>query len=179
MQMFQKGSPVARDVSRAILHLLEQGELKSLEDKWLNRNGECDNNVISNNTESLKLGSLWVLYVMSGAISTICLLLSAIYSLKSRRTPQNDAQEGHGTANDENRWKRAVKLVKTICSKKHDKAKAHEDVTDCSSRWDYISNTDTPEHQQATASQLPEIIIVSAPPTPIQMTTPDHIVNDN
>lgn len=170
-QMFQKGSPVARDVSKAILQLSEQGELKRLEDKWLNPSGECANNVISNNTESLKLGSLWVLYVMSGAISTICCILSAIYSLKSSQTPQNDAQDGHGTANDENRWKRAVK---TICSKKHNKAKAQEAVTDCSSGWDYISNTDTPEHQQATASQLPEIIIVSAPPTPIQMTTPDH-----
>ncbi|KAK7252107.1 hypothetical protein RIF29_35831 [Crotalaria pallida] len=170
--MFQKGSPVAKDVSKAILQLMEKGEIKLLEDKWLDPSGQCNNNVISTNTESLKLGSLWVLFVISGATSTICFILSTIYSLKSSQTDQNDAQ-GNGTANDENPWKKAVKLAKKVCSIKDNKAKAQEDVTDCSSRWD-ISTTDTPEHQQGMASQLPEIIVASSPPSPMQMTTPDH-----
>lgn len=146
MQVFQKGSPLARDVSKAILQLLEQGELKRLEDKWLNPTGECSNNLTSKSTESLKLESFWILYVMSGATSTICFLLSKIHSLKSSQT------RGNGDPNDGSRWKRVVKLTKQICSRKHNKARqATEDVT--------------PEHQQAGDPQLPEIITVSSPPT--------------
>ncbi|KAJ1384660.1 Glutamate receptor 2.7 [Sesbania bispinosa] len=63
--MFQKGSSLARDVSKAILHLSEKAELKRLEEKWL-----INSQDYSNNTESLKLRSLWVLYVISGGIST-------------------------------------------------------------------------------------------------------------
>lgn len=153
MQVFQKGSPLARDVSKAILKLLEQGELKRLEDKWLNPTGECSNNLTSKSTESLKLGSFWILYVMSGATSTICFLVSKIHSLKSSQTPRDEAQgRGNGDPNDESRWKRVVKLTKQICSRKHNKARqATEDVT--------------PEHQQAGDPQLPEIITVSSAPT--------------
>ena len=175
IQMFQKGSPVARDVSKAILQLLEQGELKRLEEIWLSPPGECSNNVTTNNTESLTLGSFWTLYVISGATSTICFLLSTIHSLKSSQTPQDEAQEGNGTPGDESPWKRAVRLAKQIRSRGHTKDnEAQEDVTECSSRRDYTSNTATPEHQQAMAYQLPEIITIYSPPTQTQMTTPDH-----
>ncbi|OIW10389.1 hypothetical protein TanjilG_05537 [Lupinus angustifolius] len=166
--MFQKGSPVAKDVSKAILQLLEQGEIKKLEDKWLNPSGECSNSVISTNAETLKLGNLWVLYVFSGGITTLCFILPTIYSLKYSQTPQNHAQ-GNDTANDENPWKRAIRLVKKICSRKHGEVKARGDVTDCSSRSDYISTTGPPEHQQTTAAQLVEVIINSSP-SPLQIT---------
>ncbi|OIW10388.1 hypothetical protein TanjilG_05536 [Lupinus angustifolius] len=166
--MFQKGSPVAKDVSKAILQLLEQGEIKKLEDKWLNPSGECSNSVISTNAETLKLGNLWVLYVFSGGITTLCFILPTIHSLKYSQTPQNHAQ-GNDTANDENPWKRAIRLVKKICSRKHGEVKARGDVTDCSSRSDYISTTGPPEHQQTTAAQLVEVIINSSP-SPLQIT---------
>jgi ionotropic glutamate receptor len=157
-QMFQKGSPLVRDVSKAILELLQKGELKKLEDIWLNPTNVCSNNLNSKNTESLKLGSFWILYVISGATSTICFLVSTIHSLKSRQTANDDAQESSGTQNDVSRWKRVVKLSRKICSRKHNKtSKVNEDVTD--------SPSSTPEHQQGMALQLPEIITVSSPPT--------------
>ncbi|WJX44269.1 hypothetical protein P8452_31266 [Trifolium repens] len=156
--MFQKGSPLVRDVSKAILELLQKGELKKLEDIWLNPTNVCSNNLNSKNTESLKLGSFWILYVISGATSTICFLVSTIHSLKSRQTANDDAQESSGTQNDVSRWKRVVKLSRKICSRKHNKtSKVNEDVTD--------SPSSTPEHQQGMALQLPEIITVSSPPT--------------
>ncbi|KAK7319781.1 hypothetical protein RJT34_04506 [Clitoria ternatea] len=162
--MFQKGSPVTKDISKAILQLLEQGELNRLEEKWLDHAGQCSNNLSSASTESLKLGSFWVLYVISGGTSTICFLLSTIQSLKSRQTPQDEAQEGNGKPWDESPWRRVVIIAKKIYSKKYNKASNAQDVTDCSSRWD-ISSTHTPEHRLATAPQLQEIITVSSPPT--------------
>ncbi|KAE9613558.1 hypothetical protein Lal_00016054 [Lupinus albus] len=166
--MFQKGSPVVKDVSKAILQLLEQGEIKMLEDKWLNPSGECTNNVMSTNAETLNLGNLWVLYAISGGISTLCLIFAIIYSIKDK-TAQNHAQ-GNDTANDEHPWKRAVRLAKKICSRKHSEVKTQGDVTDCSSRWDSMSTTDTPEHQQ---TQLPEVIINSST-SPMQITHGDR-----
>ncbi|MED6183649.1 hypothetical protein PIB30_039680 [Stylosanthes scabra] len=154
VDMFQKGSPVTKDVSKAILQLLEEGEIKSLEEKWLSPTGECSSNVTTNNTDSLKLRSFWILYVISGATSTICFLLSTMHSL----------QEG----GVESPWKRAVTLAKQVCKSKKQSEEnvAGEDVTD-TNRWEY-------EHQQELASQLPEIITVSSSPSHSPMTTPDH-----
>lgn len=104
MQMFQKGSPVARDVSKAILNLSEKAELKRLEEKWSITSQDC-----SNNMESLKLGSLWVLYVISGATSTICLLISTFQCLKSNQqhgeeVPLELEGNNNGTHSDERVW---------------------------------------------------------------------------
>ena len=106
MQMFQKGSPVARDVSKAILHLSEKkAELKRLEEKWLITSPASCSNVTSDDTDSLKLRSLWILYVISGATSTICVLLSAIQSLvKSCHQCQAVAPEGNDTPSDHKVW---------------------------------------------------------------------------
>ncbi|KAK7362750.1 hypothetical protein VNO77_04871 [Canavalia gladiata] len=164
--MFQKGSPVARDFSKAILQLLEQGELKRLEEKWLNPAGECSNYLTSDSTESLKLGSFWVLYVISGATTTICFLLSTIQSLKSSQTHQDEIQERNGYLSDESPWKRAIIIAKLIYSRRHNKAgTAQQEAPNCSPRLECISTADIAQHQHAIAPQLPEIITVSSPPT--------------
>ncbi|CAJ1939216.1 unnamed protein product [Sphenostylis stenocarpa] len=142
--VFQKGSPVAKDFSRAILHLLEQGELGKLEEKWLNNGGECSKKSTSESTERLRLESFWVLYVISGATSTICFLIYTIESRKSSRTSQDDAEQ-EDNIRGESRWKMVLVKAKKMYSRKH------APLTD--------------EHQQAMAPQLPDIITVSSPPT--------------
>jgi len=154
MQMFQKGSPLVKDVSKAILHLSEHAELKRLEEKWLISSQDCSNNVTSSNdTNSLNLGSLWVLYVMSGATSTICVLIQTIKWLKSNQ-PHEDLppEEGNGTPSDERVWKKAITFAKQIYSKKHNNSSKEQDVIDCSSRSGHVSITDSPEHSQELAS---------------------------
>ncbi|KAG6691209.1 hypothetical protein I3842_10G054500 [Carya illinoinensis] len=73
---FQKGSPIARDFSKAILQLSENGVLKSLEDEWLTPSHECSTNKTSNKPNSLSIKSFGFLYLLSFSTSTICLLLS-------------------------------------------------------------------------------------------------------
>ncbi|XP_062160551.1 glutamate receptor 2.5-like [Alnus glutinosa] len=87
--IFQKGSPMARDFSKAILSLSENGKLKALEDAWLTPLDECSTNITSNTTQSLSLQSFWVLYLISFATSTICFLLSLICSPINRRQHQH------------------------------------------------------------------------------------------
>ncbi|RDY01689.1 Glutamate receptor 2.7, partial [Mucuna pruriens] len=147
--MFQKGSPVARDVSKAILHLSENAELKRLEEKWLINTQECSN-ITSNNTDSLKLRSLWILYVISGATSTICVLLSTIQCLvKSCQQCQHVAPQGNDTLSDHSVWEKVITRAKQVFSKKiNNSSEAQEQVvTDCSPRGDHVSMTDSPSPQ--------------------------------
>ncbi|CAJ2658909.1 unnamed protein product [Trifolium pratense] len=76
--VFQKGAPIAKDFSVAILTLGENGKLKDLEDKWLTPPNECSNNSASQETESLTLDKFWGLYFICAATSTICLLLALL-----------------------------------------------------------------------------------------------------
>ncbi|KAG6691215.1 hypothetical protein I3842_10G055100 [Carya illinoinensis] len=112
--VFQKGSPIARDFSEAILKLSENGDLRSLEDEWLIPPDECSTNTTSSRPESLNLESFWVLYVTSFATSTICLLLSLIRIPESRQQPQ-DAFEGNATpGRNESVWKKVVSLIRKL-----------------------------------------------------------------
>ena len=167
---------MARDVSKAILHLLESGELNRLEEKWrLITSKECSNNMTTNNAESLKLRSLWVLFVISGATSTICLLLSTIQWQKFFQQRQDVAPEGNVIPSDESVWKRVLTLARQIYSKKVNNSSDEHAVTDSSSRRDYLSAADSTEHQQELASQVPgRILKLSFPPPEAQMSTPDH-----
>ncbi|XP_014517468.1 glutamate receptor 2.7-like [Vigna radiata var. radiata] len=73
---FQKGSPMAKEFSEAILELAENGKLKSLEEQWLTP-PQCSNSNCSPETEGLALSNFWILYVMCAFICTICVVLSA------------------------------------------------------------------------------------------------------
>ncbi|EEF39826.1 glutamate receptor 2 plant, putative [Ricinus communis] len=89
---FQKGSPIAADVSKAILKLSEDGSLKKLEDKWFTPSSQCASNANDNRNESLSLQNFWGLYLISGATSTICFLLFLIHLLKKYWHDQNVEQ---------------------------------------------------------------------------------------
>lgn len=111
-QAFQKGSPIARDFSKAILQLLENGELQQLADDSLTPSHECSTNITSTKPRSLSLQSFGVLYLISVSTSAICFLLSLI---QSRSHQQNqEAREGNFTPDDEIVWKKVVKLVRNF-----------------------------------------------------------------
>ncbi|KAJ7947053.1 Glutamate receptor [Quillaja saponaria] len=177
--MFQKGSPVAKDVSKAILQLSENGELKSLEDKWLNPSHECSTDITSDGTENLNLHSFWVLYLLSGVTSSICLILSILFHyLKARQQRKEEAHESNETLSDERVWKKAIELAKHIYNRKRNNAghvsHAEDQVTDFPSSLDYVSSSGTPEHDYQ-ASQLTEIITLSPhAPAESEMASPDY-----
>ncbi|KAI9096401.1 hypothetical protein K1719_026120 [Acacia pycnantha] len=176
--IFQKGSPMARDFSKAILQLSEKGELTKLEAQWLYHSNECTNNSSSNDTQSLKLESFWALFVISGVTSTICFLFSIIQSQGFCQLTQYMTQEGNGLTSGI----RTLELAKRIYSKKltqethlyRPNIGTQQDVTDCSSRWDDVSTTDSPMHQQDTAPPASTATVLSSPPPETQMETLDN-----
>ncbi|KAL2494792.1 Glutamate receptor 2.7 [Forsythia ovata] len=82
--VFQKSSPIARDVSEAILTLMENGKLRRLKEKWFGSPDSCSNPDAGSETESLSLKSFWGLYLVSAAISTLCFLIFVLQLLKNK-----------------------------------------------------------------------------------------------
>jgi ionotropic glutamate receptor len=118
---------------------------------------ECSTNITSSKPESLSLQSFGILYLISFATSTICLLLSIVHLIISRHQHQ-DAPKGNATPDEESAWKEAVKLVRDFYIRNpgttatlvdiSDTTEDTSDVNECSSRWEFTSTFDTPEHLQ-------------------------------
>ncbi|KAJ4703587.1 Glutamate receptor [Melia azedarach] len=117
--VFQKGSPLAVEFSEAILKLSENGELKSLEEKWFAPSPECSGSadVTDNETESLSLHNFWVLYIVSGITSTICVLLFLVKNYGHHQ----DSSEGNITSSARSLWSRVVESAKYICNSREKK----------------------------------------------------------
>ena len=122
---------------------------------------ECSTNITSSEPESLGLQSFGVLYLISFATSTICLFLSLIRLTISRQQHQ-DATERNATPDEEIAWKEAIKLVRDFyirnpgraatLANTSDTTQDTTDVNDCSSRWEFSSTFDTPEHLELESS---------------------------
>lgn len=121
MQVFQKGSPMTKDFSEAILTLAENGKLKALEEEWLTPSKECPSNSTSPETESLTIDKFWGLYIICAATSTICLVLALLkknylHNHNQYNHEEEEAQlQGNVTAddNDNSVWNKALGIVGT------------------------------------------------------------------
>ncbi|KAK4492804.1 hypothetical protein RD792_000126 [Penstemon davidsonii] len=69
---FQRDSPLAIDLSTAILQLSENGELQRIHDKWLNRNA-CSNQMNPIDASRLSLSSFWGLFLICGVACSLAL----------------------------------------------------------------------------------------------------------
>ncbi|XP_029129834.1 glutamate receptor 3.6 isoform X2 [Cajanus cajan] len=70
---FPKDSPLAIDMSTAILKLSENGDLQRIHDKWLTRRA-CSSQGAKESIDRLELKSFWGLFLLSGAACFIALL---------------------------------------------------------------------------------------------------------
>ncbi|RCU61462.1 hypothetical protein SETIT_J003700v2 [Setaria italica] len=72
---FQRDSPLAVDLSTAILTLSENGDLQRIHDKWLNP-GTCDSQSADvGSADRLNLNSFWGLFLICGVACFIALLI--------------------------------------------------------------------------------------------------------
>ncbi|KAK1382202.1 Glutamate receptor [Heracleum sosnowskyi] len=110
---FQKGSPIARDVSEAILIISENGVLKGLERKWFPSSKNCS---ASTNTDSLTIESFWGIYLISGVTSTVCLLIfiAKVLVLRVNKDQNQRNQESGDIPTEEGNWRKATALVRYI-----------------------------------------------------------------
>lgn len=141
MQIFQKGSPIAKDFSKAILELLENGYVRQLRNELLTPKKDCSKNT---RPESLHLNSFLGLYVICGATSTLCFLLSVTIWVKKFKQ-----QEGNAGPSDESLWKKMVRVARFYRALDI-LGKAPSFADWCSQiRWEYSTASITPEGPQA------------------------------
>ncbi|KAL5575315.1 hypothetical protein UlMin_017014 [Ulmus minor] len=156
--VFQKGSPIAIDVSEAILKLSENGNITLLEKKWLTPSDECSTMTNTNETQSLSLKSFWGIYLISGATSTIGFLLSLFRLQRSYRRQQ--ANGGNQTPSDKiGIGEKAVGLARYFYNGdvKYSPGRAatstasmpHSDDLG-STRWEFVDLANAPEHLEAS-----------------------------
>ncbi|KMZ65154.1 Glutamate receptor [Zostera marina] len=72
---FQKGSPLVKPISTAILEIIEIGDLQRISDKWELSNHGCsaDSDSITSNKQNLQ--SFWGLFLMCGVACCLALLI--------------------------------------------------------------------------------------------------------
>ncbi|KAK3039913.1 hypothetical protein RJ639_027748 [Escallonia herrerae] len=102
--VFQKGSPIAADVSEAILIMSEDGRLKEIEEKWLSPSKNCPSDT-NTRTDSLSLKSFWDLYLISVVPSLVCFLVFFVRLSKSTNKV---------TSRRTSLWSKTLELVRNL-----------------------------------------------------------------
>ncbi|GFP92971.1 glutamate receptor 3.3 [Phtheirospermum japonicum] len=112
---FPRDSPLAIDLSTAILTLSENGDLQRIHDKWLTMSA-CSTDNTELESDRLHLKSFWGLYLLSGIACFVALLIYLLNIVrKFRKTvPDESVSEGQGGS----RSKRLQKLISIIDEKK-------------------------------------------------------------
>lgn len=90
-QAFQRDSPLAVDLSTAILQLSENGDLQRIHDKWLSKDTcSAQSNQIDDNR--LSLNSFWGLFLICGVACFVSLTVFflRVYCQYRRFTPEDN-----------------------------------------------------------------------------------------
>ncbi|KAF9589307.1 hypothetical protein IFM89_022634 [Coptis chinensis] len=87
LKIFRKGSPIARDFSKAILELSENETLDRLDRDWFkSSNNECaDSDNKDTDNQSLSISNFWGLFLVTTFTSTIILVLYILHLFRKFR----------------------------------------------------------------------------------------------
>ncbi|XP_078150485.1 glutamate receptor 2.5-like [Carex rostrata] len=96
---FPKGSPQVADFSRAIVNITEDDKIQ-IDKKWIGFSNCSSNGSSSTELNSLNFVSFSGLFIMTGVVSTICLLIYATMSFCQKRQ-KNINVVSLETSNDE------------------------------------------------------------------------------
>ncbi|XP_024036251.1 glutamate receptor 3.6 isoform X2 [Citrus clementina] len=89
---FPRDSPLAVDMSIAILELSENGDLQRIHDKWLTRSA-CSSQGAKQEADRLHLKSFWGLFVLCGVACLLALLIYLIQIVRQFARHYLDLQE--------------------------------------------------------------------------------------
>ncbi|PNY05657.1 glutamate receptor-like protein [Trifolium pratense] len=95
---FPPDSPLAVDLSTAILELAENGDLQRIHDKWL-LSSACRSQGAKLEVDRLNLKSFWGLYLVCGLACFLALLIYLIQTMRQykKHNPEELESSGHGS----------------------------------------------------------------------------------
>ncbi|CAL5399958.1 unnamed protein product [Camellia sinensis] len=133
---FPRDSPLAIDMSNAILTLSETGELQKIHDKWLNKKvcGSQTSQLESNDQRNLQ--SFWGLFVICGIACSISLLVYFCSMLHkfSRYFPESDDEPSPSSRSGSSRSAKVQRFLSFVDEKESaSKSKLKRKRTDVSS----------------------------------------------
>ncbi|KAI8022511.1 Glutamate receptor 3.2 [Camellia lanceoleosa] len=133
---FPRDSPLAIDMSNAILTLSETGELQKIHDKWLNKKvcGSQTSQLESNNQRNLQ--NFWGLFVICGIACSISLLVYFCSMLHkfSRYFPESDNEPSSSSRSGSSRSAKVQRFLSFVDEKESvSKSKLKRKRTDVSS----------------------------------------------
>ncbi|KAI5577947.1 hypothetical protein BDE02_09G149200 [Populus trichocarpa] len=130
---FPRDSPLAIDMSTAILQLSENGELQNIHNKWLQRK-LCSSQDIGSSADQLQLQSFWGLFLICGIA---CLLALLIYFCTTfRQFSRHFPEESDSSVQSRSRSKR----LQTFLSFADDKVEQWKKSKSKRKREDELSN---------------------------------------
>lgn len=112
LKAFPRDSPLAIDLSTAILTLSENGDLQRIHDKWLTTSA-CSSDNTELESDRLHLKSFWGLYLLCGIACIAALIIYFIQILLKYRRAATDEQISSGSTHS----KRLQKLISLIDEK--------------------------------------------------------------
>lgn len=81
-QAFQRESPLAYDMSTAILKLSENGDLRKIHEKWFCKMGCAEDRTSNSKPDQLHLISFWGLYLSCGIVLLVALALFLLLMIR-------------------------------------------------------------------------------------------------
>ncbi|KAF5201855.1 Glutamate receptor 3.3 [Thalictrum thalictroides] len=162
--VFPKGSPMARDFSKAFLNLSEDGTLTKLDDTWFKPSDECSNFDSAAANQSLSLRNFWSLFLITALTSTIMLI---VYIVRMYKKSRRHCVSPLGTPQTDNNFWYGIKRLAAYFAKGNQRSQRDSVSTQSkdveifiSSNGDYLSEYHTPGHPQ-----LPPLAEIEMPAT--------------
>ncbi|XP_062019707.1 glutamate receptor 3.2 isoform X2 [Rosa rugosa] len=169
---FPRDSPLAIDMSTAILTLSENGELQQIHDKWLSRKA-CASQTSDVESDQLQLQSFWGVFLIVGTACFIALVIhfSLAFRQYLRRSPEDDHHSdlepsGHGSTSSGSTATPRLTFLSFIDEKKdqskdNKSKRKREEIMGKSSNWhekeDVSRNVSTSKRVQVNKSEISHI----------------------
>ncbi|PWA76693.1 glutamate receptor 3.4 [Artemisia annua] len=113
---FQRDSPLAVDLSTAILQLSENGDLQRIHDKWLSA-ASCSSQTTDVQENSLSLSNFWGLFLICGVACFISLSIFFCRMLCQFRRFNPEEEEAHEAVESDSATRSSRRPLRTISFK--------------------------------------------------------------
>lgn len=98
---FKRDSPLALDMSTAILQLSENGSLQNITEFWLKKKKACQSQIAVNDSEQLKLNNFIGLFLICGVACILALIIYfclMLYQFHQHHLPQQSDPSSQGSS---------------------------------------------------------------------------------